>query len=41
MLRSSPSLLTVNAMIAAQSVLVPQAEFFALEALSQLMLTIR
>ena len=38
----SLSLLTVNAMIAAQSVLVPlQAEFFALEGLSQLMLTIR
>lgn len=38
----SLSLLTVNAMIAAQSVLVPlQAEFFALEGLSQLMLSIR
>jgi chromosome partitioning protein len=38
----SLSLLTVNAMIAAHSVLVPlQAEFFALEGLSQLMLTIR
>jgi len=38
----SLSLLTVNAMIAAHSVLIPlQAEFFALEGLSQLMLTIR
>lgn len=38
----SLSLLTVNAMIAAHSVLVPlQSEFFALEGLSQLMLTIR
>lgn len=38
----SLNLLTVNAMIAAHSVLVPlQSEFFALEGLSQLMLTIR
>ncbi|MGB7244574.1 MAG: ParA family protein [Sulfitobacter sp.] len=38
----SLNLLTVNAMIAAHSVLVPlQTEFFALEGLSQLMLTIR
>ncbi|MES2145148.1 MAG: AAA family ATPase [Pseudomonadota bacterium] len=38
----SLSLLTVNALIACHSVLVPlQAEFFALEGLSQLMLTIR
>lgn len=38
----SLSLLTVNAMIACNSVLVPlQAEFFALEGLSQLMLTLR
>lgn len=38
----SLSLLTVNAMVAAHSVLVPlQTEFYALEGLSQLMLTIR
>lgn len=38
----SLSLLTVNALVAAHSVLIPlQAEFYALEGLSQLMLTIR
>lgn len=35
-------LLTINAMVAAESIIVPlQAEFYALEGLSQLMLTIR
>lgn len=38
----SLNLLTVNAMVAAQSLLVPlQSEFFALEGLSQLMLSLR
>ena len=38
----SLNILTVNAMIAAHSVIVPlQSEFFALEGLSQLMLTLR
>ena len=38
----SLNILTVNAMVAAHSVVVPlQSEFFALEGLSQLMLTVR
>ncbi|WP_445942721.1 ParA family protein, partial [Roseicyclus sp.] len=38
----SLNILTVNAMVAAHSVLIPlQSEFYALEGLSQLMLTVR
>ena len=38
----SLNILTINAMVAANSVLVPlQSEFYALEGLSQLMLTLR